>query len=171
MARSQIAASRRHSVSILLTVVLCFGALFFWMQAASAVDDLNTYLPKVAPADFFPEAVRFGTPQGNPAIVPALKDDEVKGFVYLNSDFANATGYSGKPIHLLVGITTKGVVTGFKMVEHKEPIVLLGIPEKRVVDAVNKLVGADMDRVARGTAPAPQVDIVSGATVTVLVMG
>ena len=57
------------------------------------------------------------------------------------------------------------------MVEHKEPIVLLGIPEKRVVDAVNKLIGADMDRVARGAAPAPQVDIVSGATVTVLVMG
>ena len=93
------------------------------------------------------------------------------GFVYLNSDFANSTGYSGKPIQLLVGIDPKGVLTGLKIVEHKEPIVLLGIPEKRVLDAVNKLIGADMDRVARGAAPAPQVDIVSGATVTVLVMG
>ena len=106
-----------------------------------------------------------------PRSYPRSKDDQVLGFVYLNSDFANATGYSGKPIHILVGITPKGVVTGLKMVEHKEPIVLLGIPEKRVLDAVNKLIGADMDRVARGTAPAPQVDIVSGATVTVLVIG
>ena len=101
----------------------------------------------------------------------AYKDDQLLGFVYLNSDFANATGYSGKPIQLLVGITPKGVLTGLKLVEHKEPIVLLGIPEKRVLEAVNKLIGADMDGVARGAAPAPQVDIVSGATVTVLVMG
>ena len=103
--------------------------------------------------------------------MPAYKDDQLLGFVYLNSDFANATGYSGKPIQLLVGIDPKGVLTGLKLVEHKEPIVLVGIPEKRILEAVNKLIGADMDRVARGAAPAPQVDIVSGATVTVLVMG
>ena len=138
---------------------------------ARAAGRLSEYLGKAEPAELVAGANRFGPPQGDPAIVPALKDDQLLGFVYLNSDFANATGYSGKPIHLLVGITPKGVVTGLKMVEHKEPIVLLGIPEKRVVDAVNKLIGADMDRVARGTAPAPQVDIVSGATVTVLVMG
>ena len=47
----------------------------------------------------------------------------------------------------------------------------MGIPEKRILEAVNKLIGADLGRVARGAAPAPQVDIVSGATVTVLVIG
>ena len=138
---------------------------------ARAAGRLSEYLGKAEPAELVAGANRFGPPQGDPAIVPALKDDQVLGFVYLNSDFANATGYSGKPIQMLVGITPKGMVTGLKMVEHKEPIVLLGIPEKRMVDAVNKLIGADMDSVARGTAPAPQVDIVSGATVTVLVMG
>ena len=100
----------------------------------------------------------------------AYRDDQLLGFVYLNSDFANAIGYSGKPIQLLVGISPKGVLTGLKLVDHKEPIVLVGIPEKRVVDATNKLIGADMT--ASCAAPvAPQVDIVSGATVTVLVMG
>ena len=48
---------------------------------------------------------------------------------------------------------------------------LVGIPEKRILEAVNKLIGADLGSVARGAAPAPQVDIVSGATVTVLVIG
>ena len=91
--------------------------------------------------------------------------------VYLNSDFANATGYSGKPIQILVGIDPKGVITGLKLVEHKEPIVLVGIPVERILQAVNKLIGADLGSVARGAAPAPQVDIVSGATVTVLVIG
>ncbi len=63
------------------------------------------------------------------------------------------------------------MLTGLKLVEHKEPIVLVGIPEKRILEAVNKLIGADMAPVASGAAPAPQVDIVSGATVTVLVIG
>ena len=138
---------------------------------ARAAGRLSDYLGKAEPAELVAGANRFGPPQGDPAIAPAYKDDQLLGFVYLNSDFANATGYSGKPIQLLVGIDPKGVLTGLKLVEHKEPIVLVGIPEKRILEAVNKLIGADMDRVARGAAPAPQVDIVSGATVTVLVMG
>jgi NosR/NirI family nitrous oxide reductase transcriptional regulator len=162
----------RKSVNIY--ALLGILAIFGWIAVlgeARAAGRLSEYLGKAEPAELVAGANRFGPPQGDPAIVGAYKDDQLLGFVYLNSDFANATGYSGKPIQLLVGITPKGVVTGLKMVEHKEPIVLLGIPEKRVVDAVNKLIGADMDSVARGTAPAPQVDIVSGATVTVLVMG
>ena len=139
-------------------------------DAASAAD-LNSYLSKVAPADFFPQADRFGSPQGDPPIIPAYRGDQLQGFVYLNSDFANAVGYSGKPIQVLIGIDPKGVLTGLKLVEHKEPIVLVGIPEKRILEAVNKLLGADLGSVARGAAAAPQVDIVSGATVTVLVIG
>jgi NosR/NirI family nitrous oxide reductase transcriptional regulator len=140
-------------------------------HAAHAAGGLASYLPKVAPSDFFSGADRFGPPQGDPPVVPVYRGDQLQGFVYLNSDFANAIGYSGKPIQLLVGIDSKGVITGLKLVEHKEPIVLVGIPEKRILDAVNKLIGSDMGSVARGSAPAPQVDIVSGATVTVLVIG
>ncbi len=138
---------------------------------AHAAGRLNDYLAKAEPVELVPGANRFGPLQGDPAIAPAYKDGELLGFVYLNSDFVNATGYSGKPIQLLIGIDPKGAITGLKLVEHKEPIVLVGIPEKRILEAVNKLIGTDMGRVARGAAPAPQVDIVSGATVTVLVMG
>ena len=59
---------------------------------------------------------------------------------------------------------------GVKLVDHKEPIVLVGIPEHRVVEAVNGLVGKELGPVASGAERPPQVDIVSGATVTVLVM-
>ena len=69
----------------------------FSFDIASAAD-LKTYLSKVAPADFFPEADRFGPPQGDPPIIPVYRGDQLQGFVYLNSDFANAIGYSGKPI-------------------------------------------------------------------------
>jgi NosR/NirI family nitrous oxide reductase transcriptional regulator len=156
---------------------LLFGlvlAAFGWMLAfdpAYAAGRLSDYLLKAEPNELVPGANRLGPPLGDPAIAPAYRDEQLLGFVYLNSDFANAIGYSGKPIQLLLGISPKGVLTGLKLVEHKEPIVLLGIPEKRVVDAANKLIGADMDSVVRGASAAPQVDIVSGATVTVLVMG
>jgi NosR/NirI family nitrous oxide reductase transcriptional regulator len=154
-------------IGLILTV---FGWIIAF-DTAHAAGRLSDYLPKAAPAELVPGASRFGPLQGDPAIAPAYKDDQLLGFVYLNSDFANAIGYSGKPIQLLVGISPKGVLTGLKLVEHKEPIVLLGIPEKRVVEAANKLIGADMDSVVRGASAAPQVDIVSGATVTVLVVG
>ncbi len=162
----------RKSVNIY--VVIGTLALFGWMALvgeARAAGRLSDYLAKAEPAELVAGANRYGPLQGDPAIAPAYKDDQLLGFVYLNSEFANATGYSGKPIQILIGIDPKGVITGLKLVEHKEPIVLVGIPVKRILDAVNKLIGTDMDRVVRGAAPAPQVDIVSGATVTVLVMG
>lgn len=167
--RGLIYVSRSVFRAIVAAIVLTTVPLF--ARGAHAAQDLASYILKASPTAFFPEADRFGPPQGDPPIVPAYRDDRLQGFVYLNSDFVNATGYSGKPIRLLVGIDPEGVLTGFKLVEHKEPIVLVGIPEKRILEAVNKLTGVEMGNVTRGVAPAPQVDIVSGATVTLLVIG
>nr|WP_210183625.1 NosR/NirI family protein [Microvirga guangxiensis] len=136
-----------------------------------AAGRVQEFLPKAQPTDFFPGADRFGTPQGDPPLVPVHQGDRLLGYVYLNSDITSAIGYSGKPINLLVGIDTNGVITGIKLVDHKEPIVLIGIPERRIIDAMNTLIGRDMKPVASGAERPPQVDIVSGATVTVLVMG
>jgi NosR/NirI family nitrous oxide reductase transcriptional regulator len=161
---------RPVNIYVLFGVLVLFGWTAL-LGDARAAGRLNDYLGKAEPAELVAGANRFGPLQGDPAIAPAYKDDRLLGFVYLNSEFANSTGYSGKPIQLLVGIDPKGVLIGLKLVEHKEPIVLVGIPEKRILEAVNKLIGADMESVVRGAAPAPQVDIVSGATVTVLVIG
>ena len=163
------AAFKRHAAVFAVAVVLAVCATL-WTQAAHAAGELAAYLPKASPADFFPGADRFGPPQGDPPMVAAYHGDQLQGFVYLNSDFTNAVGYSGKPIKVLVGIDPKGVITGLKLVDHKEPIVLVGIPVARIVAAVNGLIGKDMKPVASGAQEPPQVDIVSGATVTVEVM-
>ncbi|WBU32332.1 4Fe-4S binding protein [Rhodopseudomonas palustris] len=140
-------------------------------QLAQAAGRLGEYLSRATPSELVPGADRFGPLQGDPALAPAYQGDRLLGFAYLNSDFVNSTGYSGKPIQMLIGIDPNGVITGLKLVDHKEPIVLVGIPEAKILGAVNKLIGADLAPVARGKAAAPQVDIVSGATVTVLVIG
>lgn len=152
----------------MLTLALAFvgGA-----QLAQAAGRVGEYLSRATPSELVPGADRFGPLQGDPALAPAYQGDRLLGFAYLNSDFVNSTGYSGKPIQMLIGIDPNGVITGLKLVDHKEPIVLVGIPEAKILGAVNKLIGADLAPVARGKAAAPQVDIVSGATVTVLVIG
>ncbi|WP_407178588.1 4Fe-4S binding protein [Bradyrhizobium sp. STM 3562] len=169
MARSPFAVLSRNLTAVVLAAFLAIAVLSS-TRTACAASDLAAYLPKAAPADFFAGADRFGAPQGDPPIVPVYRGDQLKGFVYLNSDIVNATGYSGKPIRILIGIDPQGVITGLKLVDHKEPIVLIGIPEARIVAAVNGLIGKAMKPIAEGSGHPPQVDIVSGATVTVLVM-
>ena len=138
---------------------------------AHAAGRLEQFLANVQPGELFEGADRFGEIEGDPPIAPVYRGSEVIGHAYLNSDFTSAVGYSGKPIHILVGIDRKGIIRGFKLVEHHEPIVLIGIPEKKVIASLNALIGQDLGRVAARTDRPPQVDIVSGATVTVLVMG
>jgi NosR/NirI family transcriptional regulator, nitrous oxide reductase regulator len=147
-----------------------FTLLLLGAGQALAASRLQEFLPKAQPADVFPGADRLGTPQGDPPLAPAYGGDRLLGHVYLNSDLTNAVGYSGKPIHILVGIDPQGVVRGIKLVDHKEPIILIGIPEKRVIDAINTLIGKAMGPISTGAEQPPQVDIVSGATVTILVM-
>jgi NosR/NirI family nitrous oxide reductase transcriptional regulator len=158
-----------------LAGALCVAALFLFVLSvpggeARAESRLAEFAAHATPQDFFPNATRFGEPQGEPPILPAYAGDRLLGYVYLNSDFTSAIGYSGKPVHMLIGIDTEGAITGLKLVEHKEPIVLVGVPERKVVEALNKLLGTRIGPIAAGKEHAPQPNIVSGATVTVLVM-
>ena len=164
-----------HQAVGIRRVVAALAAMFFLLLAfpiyASAASRLEEFLPKAQPGEIFEGADRFGAVQGDPPIVPVYRGNEIVGYVYLNSDITSSVGYSGKPIHILVGIDTKGTIRGFKLVDHKEPIVLIGIPEEKVIASLNTLIGKDISRVSAGSERPPQVDIVSGATVTVLVMG
>jgi NosR/NirI family nitrous oxide reductase transcriptional regulator len=155
-------------MACMMLAAVCISLLT--VLPANAAAQLQTYLSKVQPGELFQGADRFGELRGEPPIAPVYRSGQVLGYAYLNSDFTNSIGYSGKPIHIAVGIDPKGVVRGFKLIDHHEPIVLVGIPQAKVVAAVNSIVGKDLAGVAAGTEHPPQVDIVSGATVTVLVM-
>ncbi len=111
-----------------------------------------------------------GTPEGEPQVAPAFSGDQQVGFVFLTSDYVNTTGYSGKPIHQLVAIDFKGVIRKVLLVEHHEPIVLIGIPEKRIVAVLDNYIGLDVGALVRGELGEHKVDVVTGATVTVMVM-
>ncbi len=132
---------------------------------------LSNYLEKMSVADIFPGAERLGPVEGNPAAAPAYKGDQLLGYVFLNSDVVDSTGYSGRPINIVIAIDLSGKIVGAKLVEHHEPIVLIGIPLAKVTHFIQGYVGLNFMQVPSVTRAGPPVDIVSGATVTTMVIG
>jgi len=112
----------------------------------------------------------FGELRTDIPVVPALKDGEVIGHVFLTSDFVTTTGYSGKPIHVVMGVDDNAKVTGVELVKHSEPIVLIGIPESKIRAVMEKYVGLDLIKEAEAGGSAHELNIVSGATVTIMVI-
>lgn len=158
-------------LALVLVAVLAGASGGVAAQGGTGEAQLTRFLEQVAPGALVPGAERYGTPEGSPPMVPALGDGEVLGYVYLTSDVVNTTGYSGKPIRTLVGLDPDGTIVGTELVEHHEPIVLIGIPESRIEGYLDGFLGFNpLQAAARGES-APEVDIVSGATVTVLVIG
>jgi NosR/NirI family nitrous oxide reductase transcriptional regulator len=81
-------------------------------------------------------------------------------------------GYSGQPLITLVGLDAAGVITGARVIQHSEPILLVGIPEQAMHDFVAIYEGKPaLQRIVVGRTQQPgalSVDAISGATVTVL---
>ena len=155
--------------AVLLTLLIA-GAAEALAQSRSG-PGFENYLGRISAEDVFPGADRLGPPQEQPPVAPAYRGDELLGYVFLNSDYVNSVGYAGRPIHILVGIDLDGTIVGFNLIEHHEPIVLVGISEQQVIDYMDPFIGYNpVQARAEGAGP-PDTDIVSGATVTVLVMG
>jgi NosR/NirI family nitrous oxide reductase transcriptional regulator len=149
---------------ITLLLVLCIAA----RVAESA--ELARFLKGVQPSEIFPGADRLADLKGSPPVVSAFRGNEHMGFVFLNSDVVNATGYSGKPIHVLLAIDMGGVIRGARLVEHHEPIVLIGIPERKITAVIDAFVGLNIAKLIRSREDEHGLDIVSGATVTIMVI-
>ena len=133
--------------------------------------DLGRHLEGLAPGDAFPGADRVAMPgNGDLPVADAFAGGRRVGHVFVTSDIVDATGYSGKPIGVLVGIDLDGIIRSARLMEHHEPIVLVGIPERRVAEVIDGYVGLDVVALDGATTADRAVDIVSGATVTIMVI-
>ncbi len=123
-------------------------------------------------ATVVPRARRFVPVTGAPYLVAYDDKDEIIGWVVRSTDVVNVSAYSGKPLVTLVGIDLKGVISGVRLLEHSEPILLVGIPEKALLDFVAFYPGKSaMSRIVVGQSSDKDtlsVDMISGATVTSL---
>ena len=154
------------AASLLLLALLAHAA-----GEARAAVDLGSALATVEPGDLVPGADRFGPVEGTPPRAPVLEGSTHRGFVFLNTDVVGAVGYSGKPIHLLIGLDTEGTITSAVLHKHHEPIVLIGIPERKIEGFIGSYVGRNVREFLKERDSGDRsLDIIAGATVTILVI-
>ncbi len=138
--------------------------------AASGQSELPRFLTSLKSGDLLAGATDFGSLRDDIPVAPILKDGETLGWAFLTSDFVGTTGYSGKPIHVVAAITPDAVLAGVRLVEHSEPIVLIGIPDAKVQRLTESYAGLDLKAEAAAGGSAHDLDIISGATVTIMVI-
>ena len=122
-------------------------------------------------AEVLPGAVTFEAVDDKPYVRGLDGQGEVVGWVILSDPLVDIVGYSGKPLITLIGLGPEGHIVGGKVVEHTEPILLVGIPDSALDAFVDAHVGLRADEpvtLGRSRGEGHHIDIVSGATVTVL---
>lgn len=152
--------------------MLAFCLAIATAAVARAQSPLADFLAKVPPGELIAGADHYDAPKGTPPVADVRAGGRMVGYAFVNSDWTDSTGYSGKPIKILVGLTTGGKIAGARLMEHHEPIVLVGIPPARITSFIAGYVGRNvLDLAKAGPEGHPVVDMVSGATVTVTVIG
>ncbi len=139
---------------------------------AAAGSVLGSYLQKqkITAGEIVEGATGFGPVRSDLPVAPVLRGDEVIGQAFVTSDFVSTIGYSGKPIDVMVALDKDARIIGAKLLHHSEPIVLVGIPNSKMVALTESYVGTDIAREAVQRGSAHDLDIVSGATVTVMII-
>ncbi|WP_114279129.1 transcriptional regulator NosR [Thioalbus denitrificans] len=166
----------REKPSRIIRGVIIWGLLFILppscLFAALPASGIEARYPQVR--QFFPDADRFGPVEGEAPAAPVYRNGAIVGYVLRTQDIAPIPAYSGKPVNVLVGIDLEGRITGAEVIEHHEPILLVGIPEQRLFDFTRQHVGKSItDRIEVGGREAEgsvSLDAISGATVTVKVV-
>lgn len=151
-------------------IILIAAVLACLLSLPASASKLASFVQSTPVEVLVPGADSYGSPHQDVPVVPALKAGQTIGWVFLTSDFVSTTGYSGKPIHTLVGVDSDAVVTGVELVKHSEPIVLIGIPESKIRAVIEKYVGLDLKAEAQSGGSAHDLEIISGATVTIMVI-
>jgi len=158
-----------------LTVLLC-GIVTAVAGSASAQVHFDAFdraldCTRDPCAEVLPGAATFAPVPDRPWAQGLDAAGEPVGWVTLSTDVVDIAAYSGKPVVTLVGLDPAGRIAGARVVHHSEPILLVGIPKSELHDFVDRHIGlaADAHVVVGGKADnAFSVDVISGATVTVL---
>ncbi|MHA6268222.1 NosR/NirI family protein [uncultured Aliiroseovarius sp.] len=140
------------------------------MAGEAKAESLANFLPDITPSELAEGADAFGPIREDVPVAPVLKGGETVAYAFLTSDFVGTTGYSGKPIHVVAAIDADAILTGVKLVKHSEPIVLIGIPESKMVKVTEGYTGLDLKAEVAAGGTAHDLDIISGATVTIMVI-
>ncbi|MDP2700369.1 NosR/NirI family protein [Thalassospira sp.] len=136
--------------------------------SAQTQPHLSRFLTEMPAASLVAGADSYGPISKDVPVAPVLRDGETIGWAFITSDFVGTTGYSGKPIHVMMAVDADAKIIGVKLVKHSEPIVLIGIPDAKIAALTEGYVGFDLITAVDGSSH--ELNIISGATVTIMVI-
>lgn len=150
-----------------------FGCLLLMLSLAAQGADLSD-LERTRIQQVFPQADHIGEPEGEYGVRRLSHGDKLLGYAFQSIRVTRMPAYSGKPINVQIILDPQAVIRDSYVLEHHEPILLIGIPEEKLHAFTAGYSGLRADqRVAVGRSGDPQtvtVDAVAGATVTVMVV-
>jgi len=149
-----------------LTVLLCLLLPLFANGNYQKTVDLPAFSKT-----HFPEADSHQLNEELPVYVSS-KDGEAIGYSFTTDSIVSIPAYSGKPVDSVVAMDANGDIIYAELIEHHEPILLVGIPEKELEDFVDAYKGFNVtDHIRIGSGDDEnQIDAITGATVTVMVV-
>ncbi|WP_242485028.1 transcriptional regulator NosR [Pseudomonas sp. TH39(2020)] len=151
---------------VMLTLML---ATFEAVQAKQYGDIEQKRIEKT-----FPQTDSVSAPEGRFKVRTLSAAGKVIGYVFQSLDVVDIPAYSGKPINTQVILDTTGMIQDAYVLEHHEPILLIGIPEAKLHGFTAKYKGVKVSqRVVVGHSSDPNavtVDAIAGATVTAMVV-
>jgi len=122
----------------------------------------------------FPQATRFGPLEGAPPSIAAYAGERQLGYVFSSRQVVRSTGYSGKPLDVVVGIAMDGTIAEAVIAEHHEPILIIGVADADLQRFVAQYRGRNLREtihIERWDVEATAtVDAVSGATISSLMI-
>jgi len=165
------AAAKLAAASLILLIGLIVTASAFKAVAAPKTEPyLQQFLGEVPVGRLIKGADHYGRITEELPVAPILANGTTVGYAYITSDFVGTTGYSGKPIHVMVAVDVNGKLSAAELVSHAEPIVLIGIPDKKIKALTESYAGLDLVAEAAAGGSGHDLNIISGATVTVMVI-
>ncbi len=152
-----------------MVMVLLLISTFTAVQAKSYGDIEQQRIDKT-----FPGTDAVSAPEGRYKVRTLSAAGKVLGYVFQSLDVVDIPAYSGKPINTQVILDTAGVIQDAYVLEHHEPILLIGIPEEKLHGFSGRYKGIKVSqRVVVGHSSDPSavtVDAIAGATVTAMVV-
>ncbi|MCR9138272.1 MAG: NosR/NirI family protein [Alphaproteobacteria bacterium] len=153
---------------LLLALLVAGGIDRAYAQSRAPV--LQKFLVEIPAGELVEGATAYGPIRTDIPVAPVLKGGSVMGYAFVTSDFVGTTGYSGKPIHVMAAIASDGKLLYAELVEHSEPIVLIGIPNSKIKALTESYAGLDIVAEAAAGGAGHELDIISGATVTIMII-
>src|SRR5690606_11593757 len=140
-----LTAARCYEVLMLTTyrsIVLryCFAVFVLGFTGHAMAAEL-TSLALERISKVFPQHDAITEPAGDPPVRRITVNEDLLGYAFETNDVVDIPAYSGKPVNVQVVLDVEGIIQDAYVLEHHEPILLVGIPEQKLHDFAARFTG------------------------------